>query len=141
MPSGHTAVIQPFILHLESKNQGLEKLRSTSDLRKISGPVHLNFFSVNLSFFSVCHLNFFHVYGINLKKKLRCAGPEIFLRFETDLYLSRPWFSEIKVQNKWLSMNAFFSCNIVTLVSTYFETLLELFGIETYSIFIIYVSK
>ena len=28
---------------------------------------------------------------------------EIFIRFETDLDLSRPWFSEIKVQNKWLS--------------------------------------
>ena len=99
-----------------SENQGLEKLRSTSNLRKISGPAHLKFFSVDLRFFSVCHLNFFHVYGINLKKKLRwqtekklrstekkfsCAGPEIFLRFETDLNFSRPWFSEIKVQIKW----------------------------------------
>ena len=53
---------------LISENQGLEKLRSVSNLRKISGPAHLNFFSVDLIFFSVCHLNFFHVYGINLKK-------------------------------------------------------------------------
>ena len=38
-----------------------------------------------------------------LKKKCRCAGPEIFLRFETELDFSRPWFSEMKVQIKWLS--------------------------------------
>ena len=31
-----------------------------SNLRKISGPAHLDFF------FSVCHLDFFEVYGINL---------------------------------------------------------------------------
>ena len=60
--------------------------------------------------------NFFQIYTINLKKsrwqtekilrctekKFRSAGPEIFLRFETDLNFSRPWFSEIKVQIKWL---------------------------------------
>ena len=65
--------------------------------------------------FITCHLNFFHVYGTNLKKiqltnwkkfwsnekKFRYAGPEIFLRFETDLNFSRPWFPEIKVQIKW----------------------------------------
>ena len=28
------------------------------------------------------------------------AGPENFLRFETDVGFSRPWFSEIKVQIK-----------------------------------------
>ena len=99
---------------LISENQGLEKLRSILNLRKISGPAELNFFSVHLNFFSVCHLNFFQIYTINLKKsrwqtekklrctekKFRCAGPEIFLRFETDLNFSRPWFSEIKVQIK-----------------------------------------
>ena len=47
------------ICTLISENQGLEKLRSDSNLRKISGPAHL-------TFFSVCHLNFFQVYGINL---------------------------------------------------------------------------
>ena len=52
---------------LISENQGLEKLRSVSNLRKISGPAQLIFFSVHLSFFSVCHLDFFQVYGINLK--------------------------------------------------------------------------
>ena len=89
------------ICTLISENQGLEKLRSVSNLRKISGPAHLDFFSV-------CHLDFFQVYGINLaffsrwrpRKKSRFAGPEIFLRFEADLDFSRPWFSEIKVQMK-----------------------------------------
>ena len=46
---------------LISENQGLEKLRSVLNLRKISGPAHLIFFSVDLSFFSVCHLNFFQI--------------------------------------------------------------------------------
>ena len=89
------------ICTLISENQGLEKLRSDSNLRKISGPAHLDFFSV-------CHLDFFQVYGINLafflsrdlEKKSRFAGPEIFLRFETDLNFTRPWFLEIKVQIK-----------------------------------------
>ena len=44
---------------LISENQGLEKSRSASNLRKISGPA-------NLDFFSVCHLDFFQTYGINL---------------------------------------------------------------------------
>ena len=47
------------ICTLISENQGLEKLRSVSNLRKISGPAHLDFFSV-------CHLDFFQIYGINL---------------------------------------------------------------------------
>ena len=47
------------ICTLISENKGLEKLRSVSNLRKISGPAHLDFFSV-------CHLDFFQVYGINL---------------------------------------------------------------------------
>ena len=38
--------------------------------------------------------------GDKLKKKSRCAGPEIFLRLETDLNFSRPRFYEIKVQLK-----------------------------------------
>ena len=65
---------------LISENQCLEKLRSILNLRKISGPAELNFFSVHLIFFSVCHLNFFQIYTINLKKsrwqtekKLRCT--------------------------------------------------------------------
>ena len=84
---------------LISENKGLDKSRSVSNLIKISVPVHLNFFSVHLNFFSVCHLNFFQVYGTNLKKiqltnwkkfrftekKFRSAGPDFFLRFETDL--------------------------------------------------------
>ena len=47
------------ICTLISENQGLEKLRFLWNLRKISVPAHLNFFSVHLSFFSVCHLSFF----------------------------------------------------------------------------------
>jgi hypothetical protein len=66
------------IYTLISENQGLEKLRSVSNLRKISGTAYLDFFSV-------CHLDFFQVYGINLafsfrwrpRKKSRFAGPEI----------------------------------------------------------------
>ena len=41
------------IYTLISENQGLEKLRSVSNLRKISGPAHLDFFQV---------------YGTNLKQ-------------------------------------------------------------------------
>ena len=44
---------------LISENQGLENLRSFSNLRKISDPAHLDFFSV-------CLLDFFQVFGINL---------------------------------------------------------------------------
>ena len=96
------------ICTLISENQGLDRLRSVSNLMKISVPVHLNFFSVHLNFFSVCNMNFFQIYGTNQKKiqltnwkKIRCAGPGIFLRFETDLNFSRHWFSEMKVQIKW----------------------------------------
>ena len=105
------------ICTLISENEGLEKLRSASNLRKFSVPARLNFFSF-------CHLNFFQIYTINLKKsrwqtekklrctekKFRCAGPEIFLRFETDLNFSRPWFSEIKVQIKWPTLIFAMSC-------------------------------
>ena len=47
------------ICTLISEKEGLEKLRSVSNFRKISGHAHLDFFSV-------CHLDFFQVYGINL---------------------------------------------------------------------------
>ena len=66
-----------------SENQGFEKLSSLSNLRKISGPAHLDFFQVygiNLAFFL----------GGDLEKKSKFAGPEIFLRFEADLDFSRP---------------------------------------------------
>ena len=74
------------ICTLISENQGLEKLRSVSNLRKISGTAYLDFFSV-------CHLDFFQVYGINLaffcwwrpRKKSRFAGPEIFPRLKQTL--------------------------------------------------------
>ena len=56
-----TSTISPLFCTLISENQGLDKSRSVSNLIKISVPVHL-------IFFSVCHLNFFQVYGTNLKK-------------------------------------------------------------------------
>ena len=65
------------------ENQGLEKLRSISNLRKISGPAHLDFFQVygiNLAFFS----------RWRPRKKSRYAGPKIFLRFEADLDFQKP---------------------------------------------------
>ena len=77
------------ICTLISENQVLEKSRSASNLRKISGPA-------NLGFFSVCHLDFFQIYNINiafflggdLEKNPGLNGPEIFLRFEADLHFS-----------------------------------------------------
>ena len=66
---------RPFNLHMISENQSLEKLKSVSDLRKKLGPEHQIFF---------CQLDFFHVFGIDLAF-FRFAGPEIFLRFESDL--------------------------------------------------------
>ena len=59
MGSGQGGIFGLLICALISENQGLEILRSVSNLRKISGPAHLDFFSV-------CHLDFFQVYGINL---------------------------------------------------------------------------
>ena len=53
------------ICTLISENQGLEKSRSVSNLRKISGPAHLNFFSVHLSFFQFVTWIFS---GLHLKK-------------------------------------------------------------------------
>jgi hypothetical protein len=44
-----------------SENEGLEKLRSASNLRKISVPAHLNFFSV-------CDLSSVQFYTIDQKK-------------------------------------------------------------------------
>ena len=46
---------------LISENQGLEELRSVSNLRKISGLAHLNFFSVDLNFFQFVTWIFFQV--------------------------------------------------------------------------------
>jgi hypothetical protein len=59
------------------ENECLEK----SNLRKISVPAHL-------IFFSVCHLNFFLDLHHRSQKKIRCAGSEIFLMFKADLDFS-----------------------------------------------------
>ena len=52
-------IVGHLICTLISENQGLEKLRSLSNLRKISGPAHLNFFSVDLNFFQFVNWIFF----------------------------------------------------------------------------------
>ena len=59
-----------------SEIQGLEKLRSVSNLRKISGHAHLDFFQVYGIIFFL---------GGDLEKYPGFGGPEIFLRFEADL--------------------------------------------------------
>ena len=93
---------------LISENQGLEKLRSILNIRKISGPAELIFFSVHLIFFSVCHLIFFQIYTINLKKsrwqtekKLRCTEKknQVCMTWKFSQVWNRPWFL-IKVQIK-----------------------------------------
>ena len=112
-------IISPLIWTLISENHGLQKSRSDSNLRKISGPANRDFF---LGLHLEKKLDLYHTPeknpGDKLKKKSMCAGPEIFLRFETDLNFSRPWFSEIKVQikrqtvifgNLYLSNHSFFN--------------------------------
>ena len=90
------------ICTLTSENQGLEKLRSVSNLRKNFRACTPGFFFFSLSpgFFQVYGINLAFFLGGELKKKSRFAGPEIFLRFDADLDISRPWFSEIKVKIK-----------------------------------------
>ena len=137
------------ICTLISENQGLEKSRSSSNLRKSSGSTNLSFF-LGLHLEKKLDLYYEHWDNIHTKlfdhghyctldtlkkspsdvtidksyiptksqtllrtvsghqpvcpgdkqKKSHYAGPEIFLRFETDLKFSRPWFSKIKVQIK-----------------------------------------
>jgi hypothetical protein len=67
---------------LISENEGLEKSRSASNLQNFSSCTPEFFFSLSPEFFS----DLYH----------------IFERFEADLDFSRPSFSEIKVQIKWL---------------------------------------
>ena len=72
------------ICTLISENQGLEKSRSASNLRKFSGPA-------NLDFFSVSHLDFFQVYSMNLAFFLGGdLGKNPGLNFSK--VWSRPWF-------------------------------------------------
>ena len=75
------------ICTLISENEGLEKLRSASNLRKISVPAHLNFFSV-------CHLNFFLIYTIDLKKiqVTNWKKIQVFRNWNFSKVWSRPWF-------------------------------------------------
>ena len=83
------------ICTLISENLGLEKSRFVSNLRKICGPAHLDFFSV-------CHLDFFQVYGIKLAFFSRWRPRKKFQVCRTWNF-SKVWskqFSEIKVQIK-----------------------------------------
>ena len=57
--SKHYSTVSHLFCTLISENQGLEKLRSVSNLRKNSGPAHLIFFSVHLSFFQFVTWIFF----------------------------------------------------------------------------------
>ena len=67
------------ICTLISENQG-------ANLRKISGPANLDFFQfVTWIFFQVYSINLFFFLSGDLEKKSKFAGPEILLRFETDL--------------------------------------------------------
>jgi hypothetical protein len=76
---------------LISENQGLEELRSVSNLRKFLDPAHVNFFSVfHLVFFSGLWYKSSFFSKWRPKKQSRFAGPENFLRFEADLDFSRP---------------------------------------------------
>ena len=76
---------------MNSENPGLEKLRSTSNPRKISG-------SANLDFFSGLAPGFFFKFIVQTQlflgwrpgKKSRFAAPEIFLGFEINLDFLRP---------------------------------------------------
>ena len=101
---------RPFNLHLDFwKSRSWEINVCFNPKKKFRSCKPDFFFSVHLRFFFSLSPGFFQVYGINLQKiqvtnwkkirctekKFRCAGPEIFLRSET----------EIKAQNKWLSMS------------------------------------
>ena len=76
---------------LISENQGLNKSRSISNLRKFSGPANLDFFSglhpeKNPGSYYKQEKN----PGTKPEKNSRFAGPEIFLGFEIDLDFSTP---------------------------------------------------
>ena len=86
-----------------SENESLEK-SFASNLRKIFSSWSPDlFYSLSPEFFSDLWYKFWKKLRWQTEKKFRCAGTEIFLRFEADLNFSRPSFSEIKVQIKWLN--------------------------------------
>ena len=103
--SHHGISIGLLICTLISENQGLEKYRSISNPRKVSG-------STNLDFFQVWHLDFFQVYSINPTflgwrpgKKIKVCSTLNFSRVWKDLDFSRPQLSKsgcrLKVQLKF----------------------------------------
>ena len=83
-----THTISHLICALISENEGLEKSRSASNLRKISVPAQLNFFSV-------CHLSFFFkIYTIDLKKiqVTNWKKNQVCRNWNFSKVWSRPWF-------------------------------------------------
>ena len=90
-------VIRPFNLHLD-----FWKSRSASNLRKISSPANLDFLiGLHLekkSRFSTINLKKIQV--TNWKKIQVCKT------WNFSKVWIRPWFSEIKVQNKWLIVSS-----------------------------------
>ena len=82
-----TLTFSHLICTLISENEGLDNLRSASNLRKNSVPAHLNFFSV-------CHLSFFQIYTIDLKKTQVTNWKKIQVcrNWNFSKVWSRPWF-------------------------------------------------
>ena len=80
-------IIGLLICTLIFENQGLEKSRSYSNLRKISGPANLDFF---LGPPPRKKLDLYHKPEKNPDDKLKKNPGEFFLKFETDLKFSRP---------------------------------------------------
>ena len=111
-------MIRPFNLHLHFWKSRSWKIKVCFKPQKNFSSCTPEFYFSRLDFFSVCQLDFFQICTINLKKiqvtnwkkirctekQFRCTGTEIFIRFETDLDVSKRWFSEIKVQNRWLNV-------------------------------------
>ena len=81
------------ICTLISENQGLEKLRSDSNLRKISGPAHRIFFSLSPGFFSgVWYKSSFFFLGGGLKKIQVCRT------WTFSKVWSRPWSFKVQIK-------------------------------------------
>ena len=70
------------ICALISENQGLHEFRFVSNVKKISGPAHLDFFSVcHLDFSGLCYKSSFFSRLIP-RKKSKFSGPDADLDFQ-----------------------------------------------------------
>ena len=113
------------ICTLISENIGLEKSRSISNPRKISGSVNLDFFpGFQLEKkLGLCYKSE-KIQLPNLKKTSGLQNLKFFLGFEIDLDFSRPWFSEIRVQIKRL-IEKFVLENLVNSTSTGIQLIMD----------------